>query len=149
MTKVVLLQNIKGYGLIGDVKNAADGYAKNYLLPNKIAKLLTAGTLKEIEILKKKASIMVEVEKKNAEAVAKQLSEIVIKISRKASDHDTLFDGIDGADISSEIKAMTRIEVSEDMIKLEDKIKKVGNYDIEIELMHSIKTVVKLEVVKE
>ena len=52
MTKVVLLKNVKGYGQIGDVKNAADGYAKNYLLPNKIAKLVTAGTLKEIEVLK-------------------------------------------------------------------------------------------------
>ncbi len=149
MVKVILLQNIKGYGQIGDIKNAADGYAKNYLFPNKIAKPITAGTLKEVEALKKKASVMVEVERKNAEAVAKQLTEITIKIARKASDHDTLFDGIDKSDIATEIKALTRIEVSDDMIKLDEKIKKVGTYNIEMELMHGIKTTVKLEVTKE
>lgn len=149
MIKVILLQNIKGYGQIGDIKNAADGYVKNYLLPNKIAKPVTAGTLKEAETLKKKASVMVEVERKNAEAIAKQLAEITIKIVRKASDHDTLFDGIDGSDIATEIKAMTMAEVSDDMIKLDEKIKKVGTYSVAVELMHGIKTTVKVEVSRE
>ncbi|KKR23977.1 MAG: 50S ribosomal protein L9 [Candidatus Yanofskybacteria bacterium GW2011_GWD2_39_48] len=47
MVKVILLKNVKGYGQIGDIKNAADGYAKNYLLPNKIAKPVTPGALRE------------------------------------------------------------------------------------------------------
>ncbi|OGN36559.1 MAG: 50S ribosomal protein L9 [Candidatus Yanofskybacteria bacterium RIFOXYD1_FULL_44_17] len=142
--KVILLENIKGYGLIGDVKNVADGYAKNFLFPKKWAKPATSGTAKEIENLRKKATIMVEIERKNAEGVAEQMKTLVTEIVRKANDGGTLFDGIDKIDIVEAVKVATRIELEEDMITLEDKIKKVGEYIVPVELMKDIKTELKV-----
>lgn len=139
MIKVILLENIKGYGLIGDVKSVADGYAKNFLFPKKLAKAATSGTAKEIENLRKKATIMVEIERKNAEGVAEQMETLVVEIVRKANDGGTLFDGIDKIDIVEAVKTATRIELEEGMITLEDKIKKVGEYAIPVELMKDIK----------
>ena len=64
--KVILLQNIKGFGQIGDVKNVSDGYGRNFLLPRKMAKAANENSMKEVESLKAKRIIMIEVEKKNA-----------------------------------------------------------------------------------
>src|SRR3989339_485452 len=149
MVKVILLKNVKGYGQIGDIKNAADGYAKNYWLPNKIAKPVTPGALREIEILKKKANVMLEVEKKNAQAVAEQLKTITLEIKRKANEGGTLFDGIDRIDIVEALKASNRIELNEDMIEMDEKIKKIGEHEIKINLMPDIVSTLKVLVIAE
>ncbi|KKR13406.1 MAG: 50S ribosomal protein L9 [Parcubacteria group bacterium GW2011_GWC1_39_29] len=149
MVKVILLKNIKGYGQIGDIKNAADGYAKNFLLPNKIAKPATPGALKEIEILKKKANVMLEVEKKNAQAVAERLKTITIEIKRKANEGGTLFDGIDKIDIVEALKTSNRIELNEDMIEMDEKIKKIGEHEIKINLMPDVTSTLKILIIAE
>ncbi len=144
MVKVILLQNIKGFGRMGDIKNVADGYAKNYLFPNKIAKLATSSNTKEAEVLKNKAEAMVEVEKKNAAGVAEKLPNITFEISRKASTTGTFFDGIEKADIVNIIKETAHVDLDEDMIILEDHIKKVGDYNIKIRLFEGIECEIKL-----
>ena len=87
---------------------------------------------------------MVEIERKNAEGVAEQMKTLVTEIVRKANDGGTLFDGIDKIDIVEAVKVATRIELEEDMITLEDKIKKVGEYIVPVELMKDIKTELKV-----
>ena len=63
--KIILLENIKGFGQIGDIKNVPDGYGRNFLLPRKMAKAATEGSMKEVDSLKAKRVIMVEAENKN------------------------------------------------------------------------------------
>ena len=149
MTKVILLQNIKGYGQIGDVKNVADGYARNFLLPRNMAKLATSGAMKEVEGLKKKLSVMLEVEKKNAEGVAEKLKDMTIEITRKANEAGTLFDGIDKSDIAEAVKKTAGVNLNEDMVLLDEKIKKVGERVVDLELMPEIKTQIKVLVKNE
>src|SRR3989344_8082783 len=97
--KVILLQNIKGFGQIGDVKNVSDGYARNFLLPRNLAKSANEGSLKEVESLKAKRVIMVETEKKNALEAVEKLKDLVIELTRKASKAGKLFAGIDKEDL--------------------------------------------------
>jgi large subunit ribosomal protein L9 len=146
MAKVIILKNIKGFGQIGDVKNVADGYARNYLFPRNLAKPTTEANLKEIDALKKKANVMLEVEKKNAQAIAEQLKTLLVEIKRKASSSGTLFDGIDKIDIVEALKNISRIELSEEMIEMEEKIKKVGEYELKIKLMPDIDSTLKVAI---
>ena len=92
--KVIILQNIKGVGRIGDVKNVADGYGRNFLLPRGLAKIATDGAMKEVDTLKKKAEALEKMGTQKAQQVAESLRDVVVEITRKASTKGTLFDGI-------------------------------------------------------
>jgi len=149
MAKVILLENIKGYGQIGDIKNVADGYARNFLYPRNMATPASPNALKQVEGLKKKLSVMLEVEKKNAEGVSEKLRESVIEIKRKANEKGTLFDGIDKVDIVEVIKSSAGVNLNEEMILMDEKVKKVGEYVIDLQLMPDVKTQIKLIVTAE
>ncbi|MEX2091015.1 MAG: 50S ribosomal protein L9 [Candidatus Paceibacterota bacterium] len=142
--RVILLQNIKGYGQIGDVKNVSDGYGKNFLLPRKMAKLATNGSLKEVEGLKKKLSAMQEVEKENAVKIAEQLKDLTVEITRKATKTGKLFAGIDSDDLVKEIKKASGVELKEEMLELQEPIKKIGEHLIDINILPDVKTQVKV-----
>ncbi|MEK7076454.1 MAG: 50S ribosomal protein L9, partial [Patescibacteria group bacterium] len=91
--KVILLENIKGFGQIGDVKNVSDGYGKNFLLPRKIAKAANKNSMKEVELLKAKRVIIIESEKKNALEAVEKLKDVVIEFTKKATKTGKLFAG--------------------------------------------------------
>lgn len=144
--KVIFLQNLRGIGKIGDVKTVSDGYARNFLLPKGLAKLATEGSLKEVEGLKKKLAINVEVEKKNALEVADKLKDLVIELTRKASKTGKLFAGIDKKDLIKEIKAATGVGLKEDMLDHSEPIKNAGEHLIDINLSDEVKSQVKIVV---
>lgn len=144
--KVVLLVNIKGIGQMGDIKNVSDGYGRNFLLPRRMAKLATSSSLIEAESLKLRLASLLEVEMKDAEAVASKLSDFNIEISRRASKTGTLYDGIEKSDIVEAIKTSSNIELTENMVLLGEHIKKVGEYAIDIQLHPEVKTQVKLNI---
>ncbi|KKT28692.1 MAG: 50S ribosomal protein L9 [Candidatus Yanofskybacteria bacterium GW2011_GWA1_44_21] len=144
--KVILLENIKNIGQMGDIKNVADGYGRNFLLPNKLARLATADGLRQASVLKQKLAGMQEIERKNAESVAAQLEDKSIEIVRRASKTGTLYDGIEKKDIAEAIKSAFQIEISENMIQLTNHIKKTGDYVIEIEILPEVKSSMKLSV---
>ena len=147
--KVILLQNIKGVGQIGNIKSVSDGYAKNFLFPKNMAKVAGRKAEKEAEELKKKLSVILEVEKKNAEGVAEKLKETIVEITRKANELGTLFDGIDKIDIVKAVAEKADVNLDKDMIILPEKIKKIGEYLVDLELMPDIKTQIKVMVVNE
>jgi len=142
--KVILLQNIKGFGQIGDVKNVPDGYGKNFLLPRKLAKAATTGSLKEVDSLKAKRIIMVETEKKNALEAVGKLKDVVIELTRKASKAGKLFAGIDKADLVSEIEKASGVKLHEEMIGHEEPIKHIGEHLVDLNLSPEVKTQVKV-----
>lgn len=144
--KVILLQNIKGFGQIGDIKNVSDGYARNFLLPRKMAKTATNGSMKEVEGLKKKLSAMQEVEKENALKIAEQIKDLTVDLTRKATKTGKLFAGIDKEDIVKEVKKATGVELKEDMLLHEEPIKHLGDHLIDIELLPDVKTQIKVVV---
>lgn len=142
--KVILLENIRGYGQIGDVKNVSDGYGRNFLLPKGKAKLATPHSLKEVDNLKKKLSAMQEVEKETALKAAEQLKDLSLEITRKVSKTGKLFAGIDKDDLVKEIKKVTGVSLTEDMIGLEEPIKNVGEHLIDLNLTPEVKAQIKV-----
>ena len=79
--RVILLENIKGFGQMGDVRNVADGYARNFLFPRKMAKLATDAALKEVDSLKKKLETAQTLEKEGTAKLAEQLKDVLEKVS--------------------------------------------------------------------
>lgn len=137
--KVILLENVKGFGQIGDVKNVSDGYARNFLLPRRMAKPATNSALKEVDGLKKKLSAMLEIEDKHAREIAEKLSGATLEIARKASKTGKLFAGIDKADLVKEIKNATGVSLKEEMVAHREPIKQAGEHLIDLELAPEVK----------
>lgn len=144
--KVILLQNIKGFGQIGDIKNVSDGYGRNFLLPRGVAKLATPSSLKEVEVLKKKLSAMREVEKKNTVKIAEQLKDLTVEIARKATKTGKLFAGIDKDDLVKEIKKASGVSLKEEMLGQEEPIKNIGEHLIDIKILPEVSTQIKIVV---
>ena len=147
--KVILLQNIKGFGQIGDVKNVSDGYGRNFLLPRKMAKAANENSLKEVESLKAKRIIMIESEKKNALEAVEKLKDLVIEFTRKATKTGKLFAGIDKEDIIKEIKKASGIQLQEEMIGHDEPIKHIGEHLVDLNLSPEVKTQIKVVIKRE
>lgn len=142
--KVILLQNIKGFGQIGDVKNVSDGYARNFLLPRKMAKSASGGSMKEVESLKAKRIIMIETKKKNALEAVEKLKDLVIEFTRKATKTGKLFAGIGKDDLVKEIKKVSGVQLQEEMIGHEEPIKHIGEHLVDLNLSPDVKTQIKI-----
>lgn len=144
--KVILLENIKGFGQIGDVKNVSDGYARNFLLPRKMVKVATDNSMKEAELLKAKRVIMIETEKKNALEAVEKLKDLVIEFTRKATKTGKLFAGIGKGALVKEIKKASGVQLQEEMIGHDEPIKHIGEHLVELNLSPEVKTQVKVVV---
>ncbi len=142
--KVILLQNIKGFGQIGDVKNVSDGYARNFLLPHNMAKAATGGSMKEVESLKAKRVIMIETEKKDAIEAVGKLKDLVIEFTRKATKTGKLFAGIGNDDLVREIKKASGVQIQEEMLGHEEPIKHIGEHLVDLNLAPEVKTQIKV-----
>lgn len=148
MARVIFLQNIKGVALVGDVKNVADGYARNFLLPRKLAVLATPQTLKQAEVLKQKRALAIEQEKEAAKIMAEKLKDFVLNIERVANEEGTLYDGVDGAEISRYLKK-AGFNLEPESVLLKEPIKKVGEHETEIELDKDLKAALKITITKQ
>ncbi|MBI2062385.1 MAG: 50S ribosomal protein L9 [Candidatus Yanofskybacteria bacterium] len=144
--KVILLQNIKGFGQIGDVKNVSDGYGRNFLLPRKMAKAASENSMKEVEALKAKRIIMIESEKKNALEAVGKLKDLVIEFTRKATKTGKLFAGIGKDALIKEIKKASGVQLQEEMIGHDEPIKHIGEHMVDLNLSPEVKTQVKVTV---
>ena len=142
--KVILLENIKGFGQIGDVKSVSDGYARNFLLPRKMAKAASDSSMKEVESLKTKRIIMVEKEKKNTLEVVEKLKDLIIEFTRKATKTGKLFAGIDKDDIVKEIKKTSGVQLQEEMVGHDEPIKHIGEHLVDVNLSPEVKTQIKI-----
>lgn len=147
--RVILLQNIRGFGQIGDVKNVSDGYAKNFLLPNKLAKPATDGSLKEVESLKKRLETALAEEKEKAVELSQKFKEIVIEFTKKASKTGRLFSSVTKENIAEELSKITGARIEKVMIRLgkhEEHIKQTGEHEAEIELVPGINITAKISI---
>ena len=130
--KVILLKDVAGTGRKYDIKDVADGYAQNFLLPRKLAVIASAQAVKNIEkdkeALDKEREIQENLLEKNFEA----LSNVKVVIQAKASEAGHLFAGIHKKDILAGLKEQHHIEIPEDYVDLHENIKAVGNYKIPV-----------------
>lgn len=147
--KVILLQNIRGFGQIGDIKNVSDGYARNFLLPNKLVKSATDGSLKEVESLKKKLATTLTIEKERAVELSQKLQDVAVEFVKKASKTGKLFSSVTKENIAEELSKTTGARIEKSMISLGEQgehIKQIGEHAAEIELTPGIKITAKVSI---
>jgi large subunit ribosomal protein L9 len=141
--KVILLKDIKGTGKKGDVINAADGYARNFLLPRKLAEQATDMSMhilnnqKEAERRKKLAEV------EAAQQLAQELNGKEITLSVKSGESGRLFGSITGKDIADELNKLTNLNIDKKKIVV-DTIRQLGTYDVEVKLYPEISTKIKV-----
>ena len=145
--KVILLQDIKSVGKKGQVIDASDGYARNFLLPKKMAVIADAANMNALKT-KQEAN---KYKKDMSMAAAKELKmkdyELVFKI--KAGENGKIFGSVTSKDIADELNKKYFVEVDKKKVMLDDAIKNLGVYNVEIKLFEGISGVLKVNVVGE
>ena len=145
---VILREHVDNLGRRGEVVKVADGYARNYLLPRKLALLVTAGNKQQIERERGKFEAREQEEKKVAEAIAARLAGVDIQIARKVGETEVLFGSVTSADIAAALAAKG-FEIDRRKLNLREPIKKLGEYDIPLRLHPDVTVPVKVKVVAE
>jgi len=146
--KVILLQDVKKIGSKGDILDVAEGYARNFLFPRKLAVEATQGHLKDWE--QKKAS---EVRKKtriveDARNLAKKIEALTIKITSKVGEGGRLFGSITSKDIADAIKSQHEIDIDKKKIELTNPIKSLGVYSVTVKLHQDVQAEFQVQVVE-
>lgn len=147
--KVILLDNIKGVGKKDEVINAADGYARNYLLPKKLAVEANAENMSKLNNKKESASYKKDVEKKSAEELAKKIKGIMLKIRVKAGENGKIFGGVTSKEISENLKTQYNFNIDKKKIELKETIKTLGSFNVPIKLFEGVVAQLKVEVISE
>jgi large subunit ribosomal protein L9 len=146
--EVILREHVDNLGRRGDLVKVADGYARNYLLPRKLALLATDGNKKVIEREKVKFDIKEAEEQKVAQAVADRLATVEIAIARKVGETDALFGSVTNADIA-EALAAKGFDIDRRKIALQEPIKKIGEVEVPVKLHRDVVVKLKVKVVAE
>jgi len=143
--KVILKEDIKGIGRMGDTVNVKTGHARNFLLPKGLAMEATEKNQAAVEKLKRQVSLKLIKGKEDAEAAAERLAGVVLNIPAKAGEEGKLFGSVTTMDIEEALKAQG-IEVDRKKILLEEPIKKLGEYEVPVKLHPEVTASVKVNV---
>jgi large subunit ribosomal protein L9 len=146
--EVILRDHVDNLGRRGEVVKVADGYARNYLLPRKLALLATDGNKKQIERERAKFEAKEAEERKVVEAIAERLANAEVVIARRVGETDALYGSVTTSDIA-EALAAKGFDIDRRKIQLADPIKKVGDVDVPVKLHRDVTATVKVKVVAE
>lgn len=147
--KVILLENVKGVGKKDEIINASDGYARNFLFPKKLAVEANNENLSKLKGKKQSEQYKKDVEKENAEKIAKKLEDIILTIKVKAGDNGKIFGGVTSKEISEELKKQNNIEIDKKKIVLAENIKNLGSFNVTIKLYEGVTGTLKVKVVSQ
>ena len=145
--KVILLQDVKGKGKKGQMLEVSDGYARNFMLPKKLAIEATADAINTMRMNDKAAAEKAAREKAEAMEVAKQLKEMILVVTAKGGGAGRLFGSVTNQEIADALKAKSGIALDKRKIVIADPIKNVGTYTVTCKLGYEIsaKLTVKIE----
>lgn len=132
--KVILLEDVKGLGVRGDIARVADGYGRNYLLPRGLAAEATPGNLKRLQVEKQRQAALKEKQAKEAEQVAAKLTGLQIVVPSRAGEGGKLFGSVTNKEISDAIQKKTGLAVDKRRIELTEPIKAIGSYNLTVRL---------------
>ncbi len=132
--KVILLTDVKGQGKKNDVIEVSDGYAKNFLIPRKLAKAADAQSLNDVKVREEARLYRIATEKKEAEALAKRLETLTVRIPATSGGDGRLYGSITTKDISERLEADHKIVIDKRKLVLSENIKTYGTYQVEAKL---------------
>lgn len=147
--KVILLQDVKGTGKKNQLVNVSDGYARNFLFTKKLAVEATTDNLQKLKEFNASQDLKKQKEIEDAKELAKKIEEIQITIKAKSGETGKIFGGITSANISEELKKQHNINVDKKKIMLDEPIKLLGNYTVNMKLYEGINAKLKVNVEKE
>jgi large subunit ribosomal protein L9 len=146
--EVILREHVDNLGRRGDIVKVAEGYARNYLLPRKLALAVNEGNKRQIERERKNAEARELEEKTQAEAFAARLAEAEIAIARRVGENDTLYGSVTSVDIASALAAKG-FEIDRRKIVLAEPLKALGQVTVPIKIHRDVTAQVKVSVVPE
>src|ERR1700691_431093 len=146
--QIILQEDVEKLGTRGEVVEVAVGYARNYLLPQKLGLEASPANLKRIEKIRATLSKRTATEKDAAEKQAELLRGVTLTLTRKAGETDQLFGSVTAADLSVALAAQG-FEIDKRQILLAEPIKAIGEYQVPVKLVHGVAAEFKVTVQKE
>lgn len=144
--KVILLQDVKGKGKKGQLLEVSDGYARNYMLPRKMAVEATADNINTKRMTDKATQERQQREREEAFAISEKMKDMVVTVRAKGGGAGRLFGSITTQEISDAIKQQEGFDIDKRRIVLEEQIKTVGDYTVKCKLGYEITAKLKLRV---
>ena len=146
--KVILQKDVRGQGKKGQLVEVSDGYARNFLLPRKLAVAATAENVNTMKQQEKARKAQEAAEKAEAEATAKKLEGLMVKISAKAGEGGRLFGAVTGKEVSEALAAQHSLTIPKAKLVMDEPIKSCGSYQIKAKLGYEISGTVNVLVVE-
>ena len=147
--KVILQQDVRGQGKKGQLVEISDGYARNFLLPRKLAVPATAENINTMKLQEKARQAQMAAEKAEAQALAEKLQGIQVKLAAKAGEGGRLFGAVTSKEIAEALSAQFGLNITKTKLVLDEPIKACGGYQIKAKLGYEILGTVKVMVVVE
>lgn len=144
--KVILQQDVKGQGKKGQMIEASDGYARNFLLPRKLAVPATAENVNTMKMQDKAKRAQEAAEKAEAEAAAAKLKEVTVRMTAKAGTGGRLFGSVTTKEIADALNAQTGISINKTKLVLPEPIKAFGTYELKCKLGYEVTGTLKVQV---
>ncbi len=145
--KVILTNNVEALGVKGDVVDVADGYARNYLVPKKLAVKASEGALRQADAMREARIQAEQQELESAQSLAKSLADTRVVVAARAGDAGNLFGSIGATDVAAAIVKFTGIEIDKKIIDIDDPIKEIGLHTVMIRPHADVEVGVTLDVI--
>ena len=145
--KVILLENVKGVGKKDEIINANDGYARNFLLPKKLAVEANNQNLAKLKSKQESNVHKKMTEKQEAEDLAKKLEKIILKIQVKAGENGKIFGGVTAKEIAEQLQKQHNFKVDKKKIDLKETIKQTGMFNIDLKLYEGVNAKLKIHII--
>lgn len=136
--KVILIEDVKSVGKKGELVNVSDGYARNYLVPRKLAKFADAQSMNELKNIENSKAYKAQKERDKANELAQQLGGKTVSVTAKSGENGKLFGAITSKELAAAIKSTYNIDIDKRKIDLANNIKAFGTYEFSIKLLAGI-----------
>ena len=146
--KVIFNVDVKGQGKKGEMKEVSDGYARNYLLPRKLASEATADNINTLKLKEKARQAQMAAEKAQAEESAKRLAEVNVTIKARAGQGGKLFGAVTSQEISDALKEQFGLVIEKNKIVQAEPIKAFGSYEVKAKLGYEVTGTINLLVIE-
>lgn len=136
--KVLLLEDVKGQGKKGDIVKVSDGYAKNYLIPRKLAREATDSVMKELQAKEESRLHKIEVERAEAKALADKIGSLTVVIRQQAGAGGKFYGSVTAKEVSEELKKQHDIDLDKRRIIVAEPIKAFGRYELDVKYYQDV-----------
>ena len=147
--KVIFNEDVRGQGKRGEMKEVSDGYARNYLLPRKLASEATADAVNAFKLREKAKAAQIARDRALAEENAKKLAGVVVQVQARAGQGGRLFGAVTSQEISDALREQHGIEIEKNKIVQSEPIKSFGNFEVKAKLGYEVSGKINVLVVEQ